>query len=75
MSSNVDYNLRPDYDKVIKYMYSNVITIKPPDPPTIVYLTTNDCICVDKIDNLVKTKEAENAKLLARIKARRKKSK
>lgn len=51
-----------NYDKVIKYMYSNVITIKPPDPPTIIILTTNDCICVDKIDNLVKTKEAENAK-------------
>jgi len=51
-----------DYDKVIKYMYSNVITIKPPDPPTIVYLTTNECICPTKIDNLVKTKEAENAK-------------
>ena len=43
-------------------MYSNVITIKPPVPPKIIYLTTNECICEDKIDNLTKTKEANNAK-------------
>ena len=39
-----------------------MITIKPPEPPTIIYLTTNECICPTKIDNLVKTREAENAK-------------
>ena len=50
------------YSKIVKYIYSNVITIKPPDPPTIIYLTTNDCICPTKIDNFVKTKEAKNAK-------------
>ena len=50
------------YSKVVRYMYSNVITIKPPEPPTIIYLTTNSCVCPTKIDNLVKTKEAENAK-------------
>ena len=51
-----------DYDKIVRYLYSNVITIRPPDPPTIIYLTTNECICEDKIDNLTKTKEANNAK-------------
>ena len=50
------------YSKIVKYIYSNVITIKPPDPPSIIYLTTNDCICPTKIDNFVKTKEAKNAK-------------
>jgi len=49
------------YDKIVKYLYSNVITIKPPVPPTIIYLTTNGCVCADKIDNLTKTKESQNA--------------
>ena len=51
-----------NYYKIVRYMYSNVITIKPPVPPKIIYLTTNECICEDKIDNLTKTKEANNAK-------------
>ena len=57
-----DNKLIDNYDKIVKYLYSNVITIKPPDPPKIIYLTTNECICEDKIDNLTKTKEANNAK-------------
>jgi hypothetical protein len=61
--TNVDGNKTIEsYSKIVKYMYSNVITIKPPEPPTIIYLSTNACVCPTKIDNLVKTKEAENAK-------------
>jgi hypothetical protein len=50
------------YDKIVRYLYSNLITIKPKDPPKLIILTTNECICVDKIDNLTKTREANNAK-------------
>jgi len=61
-TDNNDNKSINNYDKIVKYMYSNVVTIKPPEPPKIIYLTTNECICEDKIDNLTKTKEANNAK-------------
>ena len=43
-------------------MYTNDITIKPPDPPTIIYLTTTECTCPENEKDITKTKEADNAK-------------
>tara|TARA_B100000575_G_scaffold294582_1_gene311769 strand:- start:8065 stop:9042 length:978 start_codon:yes stop_codon:yes gene_type:complete len=60
---NVDGNKSIEsYSKIVRYMYSNVITIKPPDPPTIIYLTTTECTCPENEKDITKTKEADNAK-------------
>jgi len=56
-----------NYKKIARYNYKTLITIKPPDPPTIVYLEDGSCACPENEHKITKTKETLNTKMRNKI--------
>ena len=56
-----------DYDKIARYNYATLFTLKPPDPPTIVVLTDGACSCPENESKITKTQEALNTAMRNKI--------